>query len=35
MRNIWFYTVEHWNETQADKYIAGIYDKISLVADQY
>ncbi len=27
MRNIWFYTVEHWNEVQADKYIAGIYDK--------
>ena len=33
LSDIWKYTTEVWNETQADSYIAGLYKRFSWLAE--
>ena len=33
LRGIWKYTTEVWNETQADRYITGLYKRFSWLAE--
>jgi toxin ParE1/3/4 len=33
--NIWIYTCQHWGEEQADVYIDGLHDKLSIAAQDF
>jgi toxin ParE1/3/4 len=34
LRGIWLYTIEVWDEAQADQYITQLYERFELLADQ-